>query len=62
LGLPWQSSGEDFTLPLQGNVWVRSLVGELRSHMPVKHSRMDGWGGGRRGGKCNEESGKIYED
>ena len=33
LGLPWQSSGYDSTLPLQG-VWVRSLVKELRSHMP----------------------------
>ena len=29
LGLPWQPSGEDFTL--QG-VPVHSLVGELRSH------------------------------
>ena len=33
LGLPWWSSGQDSTLLMQG-VWVRSLVGELDSHMP----------------------------
>ena len=32
-GLPWCSSGEDATLPLQG-AQVRSLVRELRSCMP----------------------------
>ena len=32
LGLPWRSTGWGSALPLQG-VWVRSLVGELRSHM-----------------------------
>ena len=32
-GLPWWSSGYDSTLPMQG-AWVRSLVGELRSHIP----------------------------
>ena len=32
-GIPWQSSGQDSVLPLQG-AWVQSLVGELRSHMP----------------------------
>ena len=31
-GLPWPSSGSDSALPLQG-ARVRSLVGELRSHM-----------------------------
>ena len=31
LGIPWWSSGEDSTLPLQG-AQVRSLVGELRYH------------------------------
>ena len=30
--LPWQSSGYGFMLPMQ-RVWVRSLGGELRSHM-----------------------------
>ena len=29
-GIPWWSSGQGSTLPLQG-AWVRSLVGELRS-------------------------------
>ena len=32
LGLPWRSSGWDSEPPMQG-AWVRSLVGELRSHM-----------------------------
>ena len=32
-GLPWQSSGWDSVLPLQ-EVWVWSLVGELRYHIP----------------------------
>ena len=32
-GLPWLSSDEDSTLPLHG-AQVRSLVVELRSHMP----------------------------
>ena len=32
-GLPWQSNGLDSALLLQG-AWVRSLVRELRSHMP----------------------------
>ena len=31
--LPWWSSGQDSTLPLQ-EVWVQCLVGELRSCMP----------------------------
>ena len=31
-GLPWWSSGEDSTFPMQ-SVWVRFLDGELRSHM-----------------------------
>ena len=31
-GPPWQSSGWDSVLPMQG-ARVRSLVGELRSHM-----------------------------
>ena len=31
-GIPWQSSGQDITLPLQGKQ-VRSLVGELRSYV-----------------------------
>ena len=42
-GLRWWSSGEDSTFPMQ-RVWVRFLVGELRSHMlsnvakkPPKH-------------------------
>ena len=33
LELPWWPSGEDPTLPKQ-RVWVRSLVWELRSHVP----------------------------
>ena len=33
LGLPWQSSGQDSKLPVQGTQ-VRSLVRELGSHMP----------------------------
>ena len=33
VGLPWRSSGSDSALPLQG-AQVRSLVRELRSHMP----------------------------
>ena len=33
-GLPWQSSGKDSTLPLQG-LRVQSLVREVRSHMLV---------------------------
>ena len=33
MGLPWRSSGQDSTLPLQGTR-VRSLVSELRSHKP----------------------------
>ena len=34
-GLPWQSAvqGLRLRLPMQG-MWVRSLVGELRSHVP----------------------------
>ena len=32
-GLPWQSRGQDPALPMQG-LWVWSLVGELKSHMP----------------------------
>ena len=32
MGLPWWPSGKDSTLPRQG-AQVRSLVGELRSHM-----------------------------
>ena len=32
-GLPWRSTGEDSALPMQG-AWVRSLAGEIRSHMP----------------------------
>ena len=32
-GLPWQSSSQDFTLPMQG-ARVRPPAGELRSHMP----------------------------
>ena len=32
-GLAWWFSCEKLHLPKQG-VWVRSLVGELRSHMP----------------------------
>ena len=32
-GLPWWFGGYDFELQMQG-VWVQSLVGELRSHMP----------------------------
>ena len=31
-GLPWQSSGWDFVLAMQGP-WVQSLVGEVRSHI-----------------------------
>ena len=44
-GLPWQSSGWDTTLPLQGE-WVRYLVGELRSHRPqgVAKNRKRNWG------------------
>ena len=33
VGIPWQSSGWDSELPVQG-AQVRSLVGELRSCMP----------------------------
>ena len=32
MGLPWQSSGQDSALPLQGER-VRSQVGELRPRM-----------------------------
>ena len=32
-GLLWWPSGRDSMLPMQG-AWVRSLVRELRSHMP----------------------------
>ena len=32
LGLPWQSSGSDSVLPMQG-AWVRSLVREQSFHM-----------------------------
>lgn len=38
MGLPWQSQGLDPTLPLQGT-WVKSLVWELRSHMPSGQNR-----------------------
>ena len=31
-GLPWRSSDQDTTLPVQG-VWVPPLLRELRSHM-----------------------------
>ena len=31
-GLPWWSSGKDYTLPMQGT-WVQSPVRELRSHI-----------------------------
>ena len=30
MGIPWQSSGSEFTLPLP-EAWVWTLVGELRS-------------------------------
>ena len=33
MGIHWQSSGQDSALPLQ-EAQVRSLVGEVRSHMP----------------------------
>ena len=33
LGLPWQPSGEDSMLPMQG-MWVQSVIRELSSHMP----------------------------
>ena len=32
-GLPPQSSDQDTVFPMQW-VWVRSMVGELRSHIP----------------------------
>ena len=32
-GLPWRSRGEDSAFPMQG-ARVRSLDGELRSHIP----------------------------
>ena len=32
LALPWQSSGWDSVLPMQG-AWVQTLIGELRSCM-----------------------------
>ena len=35
-GVPWQFSGYDSALPLQG-AWVRSLVGELRFHSLAKN-------------------------
>ena len=37
-GLPWQSSGWDFKLPLQG-AWVWFVAGELRSRMPCGETR-----------------------
>ena len=36
--LPWQSSGLDSTLPLQG-VRVPTLVGELRSHFSQSRTK-----------------------
>ena len=33
MGLPWRSSGWDSAFPPQ-RAWVRSLVRELRSHVP----------------------------
>ena len=36
--LPWQFSGWDSMLPLPGS-WVRSLVGDLRSHMPLSKAK-----------------------
>ena len=47
-GLPWWSSDQDSELPLQG-AWVRSLVRDLRSHMPRSQNilflkRGGGWG------------------
>ena len=37
-GLPWWSSGYDAGLPMQW-AWVRSLVWELRSHMPCSAAK-----------------------
>ena len=42
LGLPWGSSGEDPTFPLQG-AWVRPLVGELRFHMLSGKAKKKQW-------------------
>ena len=37
-GLPWQSSGEDSVLPLQG-LWVLSLFRNLSSCMPLSQKK-----------------------
>lgn len=37
-GLPWQFSGWDSMLPLPGS-WVRSLVGDIRSHIPLRKAK-----------------------
>ena len=39
-GLSWWSSGYDTVLPVQGER-VRSLVGELRSHMPQDTAKIN---------------------
>ena len=38
LGLPWQSSGSDSALPMQGE-WIQSLVRELSFHMPCSTAK-----------------------
>ena len=38
LRLPWWSSDQDSTLPVHGT-WVQSLVGELRSHIPLSMAK-----------------------
>jgi len=48
LGIPWQYSGSDSMLPLQG-ARVPSLVEELRSCMPRGMAKKKtGWGGEER--------------
>ena len=47
LGIPWQYSGSDSMLPLQG-ARVPSLVEELRYCMPRGVAKKTGWGGEER--------------
>ena len=39
MAIPWWSRGQDSALPLQGAQFPSSLVGELRSHVPLSAAK-----------------------
>ena len=53
-GLPWWSSGEDSAFSLQGAP-VRSLVGELGSHVPLGAAKTE-----KKKKKCKYKLEKIF--